>query len=330
LSRWLAVAALLASGCFDFDSLGRLRDASSGGPTDALSDQASPDFAEADLSRALDGELPDLAQPDLAQPDLAVPDLSLPDLAQPDLATPDGASLPDLAVPDFAPPPDFSTADLATCAKTTAPAACGQASDLGTLMIGQSTSASSTLIPFGVSGWYKVTFASNTNSAYHPHVTLTANPGGTFRFDVFSDCANTAVKCGEGGLAIGVTEWEVFYDPNNTYNASSPSFMPVDAVGNAGSVWIRVYQNAGPPECGPFALSITNLCDANKLNGTDPANCGGCGNVCGALPNTAFAVCAKGQCTVGAPCLPGYQDCDNNKLNGCECHGVCGQNNACM
>ena len=51
--------------------------------------------------------------------------------------------------------------------------------------------------------------------------------------------------------------------------------------------------------------------------GTDPANCGTCGDACPAAtgPNQA-ASCSAGQCSVG--CDSGYADCNSDQSDGCE------------
>ena len=80
-------------------------------------------------------------------------------------------------------------------------------------------------------------------------------------------------------------------------------------------------------------------CDGNDSNGceanfaTDPNNCGGCGNDCG-----ANASCSSGSCS----CNAGYGNCDGSWSNGCEidlrnddnhcgsCGNDCGQNAYCQ
>ena len=48
---------------------------------------------------------------------------------------------------------------------------------------------------------------------------------------------------------------------------------------------------------------------------TDPANCGGCNNVCPRRPN-ANPTCTARMCSID--CLPGSGNCDRNVDNGCE------------
>jgi len=56
-----------------------------------------------------------------------------------------------------------------------------------------------------------------------------------------------------------------------------------------------------------------NGCEANV--GSDPANCGFCGHECTVANGTAG--CALGQCTI-ASCAPGFADCDETPVDGCE------------
>jgi hypothetical protein len=90
---------------------------------------------------------------------------------------------------------------------------------------------------------------------------------------------------------------------------------------------------------GACAIGMCNagFGDCDKLPGTgcevntnsDVNNCGGCNMKCN-LAN-ATAACVNGKCAV-AMCTNGFQDCDNNPLNGCETNvtndksncGMCG------
>lgn len=63
-------------------------------------------------------------------------------------------------------------------------------------------------------------------------------------------------------------------------------------------------------------------CNDNPADGcetdlsTNLQNCGACGRVCPAGPNSNPS-CQNGQC--GLVCLNGYSNCNNNPLDGCEC-----------
>src|SRR5205807_2781854 len=51
----------------------------------------------------------------------------------------------------------------------------------------------------------------------------------------------------------------------------------------------------------------------------DPANCGGCGVSCAALPaHTNGTTCSASKCTI-AQCAPPYYDVNGNYPDGCEC-----------
>ncbi len=62
-------------------------------------------------------------------------------------------------------------------------------------------------------------------------------------------------------------------------------------------------------------------CDGMAVNGCetavsmDPANCGGCGNVCPGAPN-AMPACGNNVC--GLSCNAGFENCDGAVANGCE------------
>jgi hypothetical protein len=89
-----------------------------------------------------------------------------------------------------------------------------------------------------------------------------------------------------------------------------------------------------PGVCAPgFADCNRNAVDGCEVAvGTDPTNCGACGNVCNVANGTS--VCRDGACGFGA-CNAGFASCDGNDANGCETNlqtasahcGACG--NAC-
>jgi hypothetical protein len=84
-------------------------------------------------------------------------------------------------------------------------------------------------------------------------------------------------------------------------------------------------------------------CDSTPSDGceapisTDITNCGqdptlACGHKCDTdiigKPNVTVSACVNGVCQVGG-CKPGYQDCDKNIANGCECTGSCTLTGGC-
>jgi hypothetical protein len=60
--------------------------------------------------------------------------------------------------------------------------------------------------------------------------------------------------------------------------------------------------------------SVTDGCEVNTAN--DVNNCGACGISCGTVPN-GVSGCSNSTCVI-ASCNPGYGDCDNVRINGCE------------
>ncbi len=94
------------------------------------------------------------------------------------------------------------------------------------------------------------------------------------------------------------------------------------------------------PVCNPgYADCDHCLKDGCETATTTLFNCGGCGIVCAAGPNSA-AVCNAGTCGLG--CKPGYADCDGNATTGCEqsvasdpvncggCGVTCSQGEGCI
>jgi hypothetical protein len=76
-------------------------------------------------------------------------------------------------------------------------------------------------------------------------------------------------------------------------------------------------------------------CDGQPANGcevntsSETANCGACGNTCGAINGAPY--CANSACQID--CAEGFEDCDDDRANGCEKNvgndvnncGVCGK-----
>jgi hypothetical protein len=72
--------------------------------------------------------------------------------------------------------------------------------------------------------------------------------------------------------------------------------------------------NACAPGFADCDLAVDTGCEINVL--ANPANCGGCGNVCD-LPNVAAHLCLDGGCGIAA-CDEGFEDCNRDPADGCE------------
>jgi hypothetical protein len=83
--------------------------------------------------------------------------------------------------------------------------------------------------------------------------------------------------------------------------------------------------------CNPgFANCNGNPDDGCETNiATNPNNCGFCGRVCSAGPNSS-PICTQGNC--GLACSPGFKNCNLNLNDGCECPptGECRSNACCI
>lgn len=76
---------------------------------------------------------------------------------------------------------------------------------------------------------------------------------------------------------------------------------------------------------GDCNLNPADGCESNVL--ADPANCGGCGNVCSTSGSAHVSsnACTSGSCN--PKCAGSYLTCDNNPRNGCESDGNTDANN---
>jgi hypothetical protein len=132
--------------------------------------------------------------------------------------------------------------------------ACNVATGVGPIGIGGTTMESGQLPGMGEADWLQVTFnGDNRNKAYHPHITLTGNPGNQFAFDLDGSCGGGPLGCGEGGSCTQKTDWEVYYGAI-AGNNGDPNFAPVPAVG---TVFVRVYRVSGGQTCDQWTLTIS-------------------------------------------------------------------------
>jgi hypothetical protein len=151
-------------------------------------------------------------------------------------------------------------ADGCECQDGGKSAACAQATSLGSVAIGASLNASGNVLVMGDSNWMSVTFASNTDDRYHPHIKFSANPSNQFVFDVVKDCNAATMACGTetGKTANSVTDWEVAKTGGAAASTKPMTAAPVPAVGIGGKVLVRVYRVSGAATCDTYTLAISN------------------------------------------------------------------------
>jgi hypothetical protein len=90
--------------------------------------------------------------------------------------------------------------------------------------------ATGALPQFGGAAWFTVTFTGQTTAGFHPKVVLAGDAGVVF--DVYDSCAGTSI-------ATATTSW----------NTTSVTI---------GTIYVKVYRQAGVPTCNPFTLAISN------------------------------------------------------------------------
>ncbi len=105
-------------------------------------------------------------------------------------------------------------------------------------------------------------------------------------------------------------EVNLHVDPNNCTSCGNSCSLKNAIPGCADGCYIAAC-NFGFDDCNQDSK---DGCETPVL--TDQNNCGGCGIPCKALPNAA-ASCTAGNCVLGA-CMPGFANCNNNPMDGCE------------
>ena len=132
-------------------------------------------------------------------------------------------------------------------------------------------------------------------------------------------CVNGA--CGSAGCKMGYADCNM--NPNDgceiatgSDNSNCGACGTVCNLPNAQNICI-----GGVCQIGGCAMGFRNCnglpndgCETNT--GTDPKNCGQCGQNCSQLPN-ATAGCMNGGCVVGS-CSPGFGNCNKIDNDGCE------------
>ncbi len=160
---------------------------------------------------------------------------------------------------------DGKCADGCECLDSTTQGTCTTAFSLfaGALTPGNSiTPFSSSMAPLSVTqAFFTLTFGSNTSPSYHPLINL-SSPGNEFLMDITQDCSGTAVQdvqCSDNGAnnSKGVVSWEVAFTNNNV--PGMDYYNPIPAVGNGGTVWVRIYRNpAVTPTCNQYTLTASD------------------------------------------------------------------------
>jgi len=142
---------------------------------------------------------------------------------------------------------------------------CGAASNLGSVGVGASTSATGVLPFAGDENWFSVTFTGNNSTSFHPNVFFSNNPNGEYVFDMQPNaCGGTcnpavpATCCGsEGnGPCVAKVDWETFYQVGfNCIGSNRPNQCNLIPIG---TVYIRVYRATGGPTCDSFTINFSN------------------------------------------------------------------------
>jgi hypothetical protein len=142
---------------------------------------------------------------------------------------------------------------------------CSGATGLGPVPLGAMFQVMGNLPQMGAENWFSTTFQGEGDKAYHPKISL-AGTGSEFKMDVLSGCPGQggAMACGEGNGAVstGTLAWEVAYSggdpPGPNDKEGKPNWTPIGAVGNGGTVLIRVFRSGGAVTCDAFTLTISN------------------------------------------------------------------------
>jgi hypothetical protein len=101
--------------------------------------------------------------------------------------------------------------------------------------------------------------------------------------------------------------------PNNTADFSVAAGNDYgQIIANPGANFVATNPWANFATCPPPQTACSGLC---VDLGTDPANCGSCGNACPNPPN-ATSQCLNGTCAT--ICNEHFADCNNNPFDGCE------------
>jgi Repeat of unknown function (DUF5648) len=113
--------------------------------------------------------------------------------------------------------------------------------------------------------------------------------------------------------------------PQGSGTAGSGSGSSGSSDGETGSSEAGTVDDTGtaPPDCAANEVTCGSVCA--DLD-TDPSNCGQCGRSC-VIPQ-ATAACTAGECAMMA-CEPGWSDCDDMVVTGCETPIDCQEGTLC-
>lgn len=151
-----------------------------------------------------------------------------------------------------------------------------------------------------------------------------------YRCVVEHDCDSDTASCAPIALQTNCDKGYADCD-RNAANGCEADLSRLDNCGTCGNGCVRAGSINECREgrciesgCRPgYATCEGTVC---RWLGTDPRNCGACGQTCGAT-----SMCAGGKCTAQV-CTSGRADCDGEQSNGCEVSlvsaencGLCGQ-----
>jgi hypothetical protein len=140
------------------------------------------------------------------------------------------------------------------------------------------------------------------------------------------ECGTDAPMCFGGRCTAMTCEGETADCDGKAGNGCETDLTSIDSCGSCTT------------RCGPYdhatAVCREKLCGIGECeegfvdcddvheNGCEtdasqPANCGGCGHDCGALPHVMSSTCDAGECSE-LECEPGWGDCDGDPDTGCE------------
>lgn len=133
---------------------------------------------------------------------------------------------------------------------------CGGATDLGSLLVGESIMPAPGVLPEGGDeDWFRVDFPAMTEGMPGqgtPAIELVANEGNAFRIEVRDTCT-TSYACPDGTPAADIDSWSFIDDQameGETQWSVRDLPWPESAV-------VRVYRSTGPGDCQAYQLRVS-------------------------------------------------------------------------